>query len=487
MTFQVPVAREKKERDVSSSSSSGSGSSKNREGKSIDLPAPLDNPFLESTLEKKGDGNIKKHRRGAPQKIFVSAFKERSRYVWDFEQIDVLGEGQFSVVCYARKRLDGQMYAIKKLKTKITGDKGGALMTREAQAHAALNGCPNLTQYFNSWLDDHTLCIQTELCPYGSLESLVASLPLELASAKDGEEAQDVNVSCDDPDATQDVDAMSDEDDDEQANNSFNYGTQNSQEDSAGNDLQESPPKSTAPTFAGVPEPVAWLVLSETARALAFMHAKEMVHLDIRPSNIFIASASGNENVSENGKLVRGIAPGQIVEWLLCGEAQLKVGDLGQCCRADEKNIQEGESRYCSRELINEDEKLLDLYKADVFSLGATVYELMLGRRLHAGEEGNNEWHSLRDGVFAAHLETGRYSPELLSTLRALMAPLPCNRPGAQAIVQQCREMSALQVHADVSKAVSPTASESQKMNSLLLELQQLRSENARLKGGEMN
>ena len=42
MTFQVPVAREK-DRDTTNSSVS----SKKVEVKSIDLPAPLDNPFLE--------------------------------------------------------------------------------------------------------------------------------------------------------------------------------------------------------------------------------------------------------------------------------------------------------------------------------------------------------------------------------------------------------------------------------------------------------
>jgi hypothetical protein len=58
---------------------------------------------------------------------------------------------------------------------------------------------------------------------------------------------------------------------------------------------------------------------------------------------------------------------------------------------------QEGQTRYCPRELINLEEEYLDATKADVFSLGASVYELCLGRFLGAeGEEGIAEWHSIR-------------------------------------------------------------------------------------------
>lgn len=58
---------------------------------------------------------------------------------------------------------------------------------------------------------------------------------------------------------------------------------------------------------------------------------------------------------------------------------------------------QEGQTRYCARELINMEEESLDCTKSDVFSLGASVYELCLGRFLGAdGEEGIAEWHRIR-------------------------------------------------------------------------------------------
>lgn len=480
ITFPVPQGymptRDK--RDVNSSSS-GNNSTKNssrrhtdgedlgRKSRLILLRVPNVNPFIEPYTQRKG----------AAKDMWVKPFEERPRLTSDFEQIDVLGEGQFSVVLYARKRLDGQVYAIKKLKTQIMGDKGGNRMAREVYAHAALQGCPNLAQYYNAWLDDHILHIQTELCVYGSLERLVAALPLKNSSG----ESRDVNVSGErDPDETQDVDAMSD---DEHANNSFDYGTQASQEvDSEERNTPPSLMKKTkmAPAFAGVPESVAWMVLSKTARTLAFMHAKQMVHLDVRPSNIFIASGSGKNNLREkDGKLVTDIAPDQIVEWLLSGEAVIKVGDLGQCCAADEENVEEGEARYCSRELINGEAKDVDLYKADIFSLGASVYELILGRRLLSAGDDSNEWHELRGGVLAPHL-ADNYSQELLDTLRKSMDVLSSNRPSAQEVMELCQRR-AFRGEMD-ARAVSPTASETQRMNSLLLELQHLRSENECLK-----
>jgi serine/threonine protein kinase len=531
MTFQVPVARERKEKSSSSSSSSsrrhtdGEGGDLSKREKIITLAAPIENPFLPrddaNAFAAAKSGGVVRPRKGAPQTMWISAFKERSKYVSDFEQIDVLGEGQFSVVCYARKRLDGVVYAIKKLKTKINGEKGGILMAREACAHAALVGCPNLTQYFNCWLDDGILCIQTELCGFGSLESLVASLPLvshesgdgsgEMSTSRDG-----VNVSCEqgpdsekfDDDETQDIDAMNDEDEsshkpqqqqqqqpphreedeeEDEHHNSFNYGTQTQTQGSNEDDSEtDSGGSSSPPAHGGIPEPLVWLIMSEVASTLAYMHNKEMVHLDIRPSNIFIGSTTGCSNLGADGKLVKKIPPSDIVRWLLNKEAQVKVGDLGQCCRIDDKNIQEGESRYCARELINEDEKLLDLYKADVFSLGATLYELMLGRRLHTGEDGNLEWHSLRDGTFAPHVDNGRsYSAALLSALRALMAPLPCNRPAAAQIVELCQRHNEQHAMLHISRTISPTAASvaaRSDMEKLLAEMALLREENAQLK-----
>lgn len=142
-----------------------------------------------------------------------------------------------------------------------------------------------------------------------------------------------------------------------------------------------------------------------------------MAHLDLRPANIFVtdndgmhtdslancdASQCSSNNFGSQETYITIIDEPIIVdtasltEALLTGRCNLKLGDLGHCCLfGDTKNMNEGESRYCARELINEDGNL-DLAKADMFSLGASVYELLLGRPLGSGGDGSSEWHNIR-------------------------------------------------------------------------------------------
>ena len=147
-----------------------------------------------------------------------------------------------------------------------------------------------------------------------------------------------------------------------------------------------------------------------------------MAHLDLRPANIFVtdndgihtdglvhcdasqcsqsSSCFGSQQsytsqvpVSDEPSIVDTAS---LTSALLSGRCNLKLGDLGHCCLiSDTRNMSEGESRYCARELINE-QRNLDLTKADMFSLGASVYELLLGRPLGSGGDGSSEWHNIR-------------------------------------------------------------------------------------------
>lgn len=177
-----------------------------------------------------------------------------------------------------------------------------------------------------------------------------------------------------------------------------------------------------------------------------------MVHLDIRPANIFLQSApsltpefnamssaespSGKSlfstvmaslsqtslshdstSAGQRGGLQRQFSNDEVPsrttttsskskdtmqkeveDLILNGHYVLKVGDLGHVRGLFETGfINEGETRYCPRELINSDPSTLDLTKADVFSLAASVYELCLGRYLGSnGDEEMVEWHSIR-------------------------------------------------------------------------------------------
>lgn len=140
--------------------------SSDQERKEIILPSPIDNPFVQT----KQYSNSNNRRLSQPRTLWITAFGERSRYLSDFEIYDSLGEGTFSVVVKAKRRLDGMFYAIKKLKKSITSEKECALLLREVCALSALASCPHIVRYYSCWIDDGHLHIQTEICELGNLE-----------------------------------------------------------------------------------------------------------------------------------------------------------------------------------------------------------------------------------------------------------------------------------------------------------------------------
>jgi len=93
------------------------------EERQIFVDPPNMNPFLQqapssSSSSKTHPSSHLQQKQGVGKKtvVWISPFKERNRYLVDFEAIKVVGEGAFSLVYSARRRLDGQLYAIKRLK-----------------------------------------------------------------------------------------------------------------------------------------------------------------------------------------------------------------------------------------------------------------------------------------------------------------------------------------------------------------------------------
>ena len=96
---------------------------------------------------------------------------------------------------------------------------------------------------------------------------------------------------------------------------------------------------------------------------LKYLHQRSLVHLDLKPSNLFVR---------------RGV---------------YKIGDLGHITqqkkhrRGSSSSLNttpsEGDCCYMAKELLNFDPRNpLDLRKCDIFSLGASMYEIIRGVRL---------------------------------------------------------------------------------------------------------
>ena len=110
-------------------------------------------------------------------------------------------------------------------------------------------------------------------------------------------------------------------------------------------------------------------VLRDTCMGLKHLHQRKIVHLDIKPGKqcyryIFLIRL-----------LVENI--------LYSRTKKYKISDLGLSRIAERQageDINEGDSRYMAPELLDDlSESLPDLTKADIFSLGMTIYELMSG------------------------------------------------------------------------------------------------------------
>lgn len=141
-------------------------------------------------------------------------------------------------------------------------------------------------------------------------------------------------------------------------------------------------------------------LLREMLLALSLIHRNDMVHLDIKPDNIFIK------------------------------DDQFKLGDFGLASKSTgNKDVEEGDARYMSKELLTGDKD--DLTKCDVFSLGATMYEICLGRPLPPS---GDQWHSIRSGSLPFLDGT---TLELQNIIREMMHPDPKCRPSAAELLRR--------------------------------------------------
>ena len=123
-------------------------------------------------------------------------------------------------------------------------------------------------------------------------------------------------------------------------------------------------------------------ILHQMSDALAFMHAQDLAHLDIKPANIMLSQCSVNINFDkddddENNHII------------------YKLTDLGHVSQISMSSMEEdGDSRYLALEALQKSHsKQLNLAKCDIFSLGLTLYVCATNREM---PKQGNEWQQLR-------------------------------------------------------------------------------------------
>lgn len=165
-------------------------------------------------------------------------------------------------------------------------------------------------------------------------------------------------------------------------------------------------------------------LLREVLLALELVHQQGMVHLDIKPENIMVKN-----NLYKLGDF--GLAN-------VFTKSEEKAGKAVTAAATD---IEEGDSRYMSKDLLDFNPK--DLTKCDIFSLGATMYEVCSGRPLPSCGQ---EWQDLRNGKLACPLRRHHNfdggsntttMPCLAAIIREMMHPDPEKRPSATQLLSR--------------------------------------------------
>ncbi|CAH0475854.1 unnamed protein product [Peronospora belbahrii] len=156
-----------------------------------------------------------------------------------------------------------------------------------------------------------------------------------------------------------------------------------------------------------VPEQCLWAIIRDVATGLKVLHEHDIVHLDIKPDNIFI---------TEDGKLKIGDF-GMAGKIVTSTKSLSQIGDL------------EGDANYIAKELLSSAARLPS---ADIFCLGIMILEIATGMTL---PEGGQQWHELREGKLPPL--SSSYTEKLDTMIRQMMHPDATERPSAADILKQ--------------------------------------------------
>ena len=394
-------------------------------------PPCLRNPFLR---ERDQPEETPAHARA--NGASAAALATMSRLRADFVDLGVLGRGGFCKVFKVISRLDGSQYAVKRTERKLQSERERREALREVQAMAGLGGGADrggehVVRYFGCWMEYDHLYIQLELCDTTLSAAFAACVESRARESADAERSAG--------DVPRDADG--------------------------------------AKTFG---QKEIEKVLRHVASALAFAHARNVAHLDVKPDNVLVRD---------------GVY--KLADWGRAAPVD-GVGYVGDSLKERPKSpkpvsVEEGDSRYLAPELLrgdfapfwqNADDapreesaneprerspySFVGLDRADVFSLGATAYELASGAPLPASGEA---YQALRDGrvsfeSFAASPsrtgpdEPGRsgtprervsdasFTPAFQALVAKMVAALPGARPCAAEVLAAAETLDAPQAEA---------------------------------------
>eukprot|EP01133_Synstelium_polycarpum_P020000 gene20000-23963_t len=169
-----------------------------------------------------------------------------------------------------------------------------------------------------------------------------------------------------------------------------------------------------------ISEDIIWSFLVDVCLGVAHIHAHHMLHLDIKPENLFIAH-NGRLKIGDFGMAVRLEANTHNNNGSSNGnEENSEGGESHNNLSIDEDDVYfdfiEGDSRYLAPEFLT-DKKMIGT-ASDIFSVGVTFFEMVTGKEMPLN---GPLWEQLRNDHADEFLEHGIYSDQLYSCILEMM------------------------------------------------------------------
>ncbi|KAN0064543.1 mitosis inhibitor protein kinase swe1 [Thecaphora frezii] len=197
-------------------------------------------------------------------------------------------------------------------------------------------------------------------------------------------------------------------------------------------------------TVGALDEPRVWKILAELSSGLAHIHSNGILHLDLKPANVFITEL-GTLKIGDFGMATRWPPPdamtilnGAALEATDAASAPSKLGQLEgvAALAARRPNAarswsleREGDREYLAPEVMFQGQYGK---AADIFSLGLILLEAAGNVQL---PDNGEPWQKLRKDDFS-DVDLGCLSGTLLRMLSSLLSSDPARRPTIEEIVE---------------------------------------------------